>query len=83
MWLGKQGRAGSCHSALPGLQAVPWILQSCPLPHPHPPPRHPSLPRQEMDKHHPLHREFWSAALLVAEHELYEQQKQEDLDRAK
>lgn len=38
---------------------------------------------QEMDKHHPLHREFWSAALLVAEHELYEQQKQEDLDRAK
>lgn len=39
--------------------------------------------RQELDKHVPLHVSYWAAAALVAEHELYEEQKREDIDRAK
>jgi hypothetical protein len=41
------------------------------------------LSPQELDKHDVLHRDFWAAALAVASAELYEQQKQEDIDRAK
>lgn len=40
-------------------------------------------PVQELDKHDAVHRDFWAAALAVASAELYEQQKQEDIDRAK
>lgn len=38
---------------------------------------------QEMDTHNALHRDYWSAVAAVAGAELYEQQKQEDIDRAK
>ncbi|PRW50888.1 cactin isoform A [Chlorella sorokiniana] len=36
----------------------------------------------ELDKHEPLHRDWWAAIGLVVDHELYEEQKREDIDRA-
>ena len=38
---------------------------------------------QELDKHEALHRDWWAATALVVDHELYEEQKREDIDRAK
>lgn len=38
---------------------------------------------QELDKHDALHRDWWAAIGLVVDHELYEEQKREDIDRAK
>lgn len=38
---------------------------------------------QELDKKDALHRDYWAALALVAERELFEVQKQEDIDRAK
>ena len=43
---------------------------------------HPPAP-QDLDKHDPVHRDFWGALAAVAEQELFEMQKQEDVDRAR
>lgn len=47
------------------------------------PPSFPPCSEQELDKHDAVHRDWWSALTLVVEHELYEEQKREDIDRAK
>lgn len=40
-------------------------------------------PGQELDTRDPLHVDFWSALAVVAEHELVESAKQEEVDRAR
>ncbi len=38
---------------------------------------------QDLDRHEPQHVDFWQAMALVAEHELQEAERQEEIDRAR
>lgn len=52
------------------------LYPPCPTPIPHP-------ARQELDNRDQQHVEFWSALSVVADHELAEAQRTEEIDRAK